>query len=110
MKNHVIDSVLIVARGPKSRTEGRRQTTLSMSTLSMGLDQLPGCTTSGPAIWVQPLDRWITFVPRVSTVEALKALVMAQHTELPEQHESRTQRIEHLKLVIQKDRRMIFGR
>jgi hypothetical protein len=35
---------------------------------------------------------------------------MAQHTELPEQHESRTQRIEHLKLVIQKDRRMIFGR
>lgn len=42
-------------------------------------------------------------------VEALKALVMAQHSELLEQHQSNTQRIEHLKLVIEKYRRMIFG-
>jgi transposase len=42
-------------------------------------------------------------------VEALKALVMAQHSELLEQHQSNTQQIEHLKLVIEKYRRMIFG-
>jgi transposase len=42
-------------------------------------------------------------------VEALKALIMAQHTELLEQHQSNRQQIEHLKLVIEKYRRMIFG-
>jgi hypothetical protein len=42
-------------------------------------------------------------------VEALKALVMAQHSELLERHQSNTQQIEHLKLVIEKYRRMIFG-
>ena len=43
-------------------------------------------------------------------VEALKALVIAKHSELLEQHESTAQEIEHLKLVIEKYRRMIFGR
>jgi len=46
-------------------------------------------------------------------VEALKALVVAKHGELLEQHKilsSTTQEIEHLKLVIEKYRRMIFGR
>jgi len=42
-------------------------------------------------------------------VEALKALVMAQHSELLEQQQSNTQQIEHLKLIIEKYRRMIFG-
>jgi transposase len=42
-------------------------------------------------------------------MEALKALVIAQHSEL-EQHRSNAQEIEHLKLVIEKYRRMIFGR
>jgi Transposase C of IS166 homeodomain/zinc-finger binding domain of transposase IS66 len=42
-------------------------------------------------------------------VEALKALVVAQHAELLEQQQSNTQQIEHLKLVIEKYRRMIFG-
>ena len=42
--------------------------------------------------------------------EALKALVIAQHSELQEQHKSNAQEIEHLKLVIEKYRRMIFGR
>jgi transposase len=43
-------------------------------------------------------------------IEALKALVIAQHGELLEQHKSNAQEIEHLKLVIEKYRRMIFGR
>jgi transposase len=42
-------------------------------------------------------------------IEALKALVIAQHSELLE-HRSNAQEIEHLKLVIEKYRRMIFGR
>ncbi len=42
-------------------------------------------------------------------VEALKALVVAQHAELLEQQQSNTQQIEHLRLVIEKYRRMIFG-
>jgi predicted RecB family endonuclease len=43
-------------------------------------------------------------------IEALKALVIAQHSELVEQHKSNAQEIEHLKLVIEKYRRMIFGK
>jgi transposase len=43
-------------------------------------------------------------------VEALKALVIAKHSELLEQRRSSAQEIEHLKLVIEKYRRMIFGR
>jgi transposase len=45
--------------------------------------------------------------------EALKALVIAKHSESVEQHKeltSRAQEIEHLKLTIEKFRRMIFGR
>jgi hypothetical protein len=45
--------------------------------------------------------------------EALKALVIAKHSESMEQHKeltSSTHEIEHLKLVIEKYRRMIFGR
>jgi transposase len=45
--------------------------------------------------------------------EALKALVIAKHSESLEQHKeltSSTHQIEHLKLVIEKYRRMIFGR
>ena len=42
-------------------------------------------------------------------IEALKAMVIAQHGEFLRQHESSNQRIEHLKLVIEKYRRMIFG-
>ena len=45
--------------------------------------------------------------------EALKALVLAKHSESMEQHKqltSNTHEIEHLKLVIEKYRRMIFGR
>ena len=42
-------------------------------------------------------------------IEALKALVIAQHSELLEQH-SNAQEIERLKLIIEKYRRMIFGR
>jgi transposase len=45
--------------------------------------------------------------------EALKALVLAKHSESLEQHKeltSSTHEIEHLKLVIEKYRRMIFGR
>jgi transposase len=42
--------------------------------------------------------------------EALKALVIARHLESIEQHKSDTEQIEHLKLVIEKYRRMIFGR
>jgi len=45
--------------------------------------------------------------------EALKALVIAKHSESLEQQKeltSSTQEIEHLKLVIEKYRRMIFGR
>src|SRR5450631_1690013 len=42
-------------------------------------------------------------------MEALKALVMAQHSELLE-HRSNAQEIERLKLIIEKYRRMIFGR
>jgi hypothetical protein len=45
--------------------------------------------------------------------EALKALVIAKHSESLEQHReltSSTHQIEHLKLVIEKYRRMIFGR
>jgi transposase len=45
--------------------------------------------------------------------EALKALVLAKHSESLEQHKeltSSTHQIEHLKLVIEKYRRMIFGR
>jgi transposase len=43
-------------------------------------------------------------------VEALKALVMAQHSELRKQLQSNAQQIEHLKLVIEKYRQMLFGR
>jgi len=46
-------------------------------------------------------------------IEALKALVIATHSELLEQNKvltSTAQEIEHLKLVIEKYRRMIFGR
>jgi transposase len=46
-------------------------------------------------------------------VKALKALVIATHSELLEQNKvltSTTHEIEHLKLVIEKYRRMIFGR
>ena len=43
-------------------------------------------------------------------VEALKALVTAQHSELQKQQQSNTQQIEHLKLVIEKYRQMLFGR
>lgn len=42
-------------------------------------------------------------------IEALKALVIAQHSELLE-HQSNAQEIERLKLIIEKYRRMIFGR
>ena len=45
--------------------------------------------------------------------EALQALVIAKHSESLEQHKeltSSTHEIEHLKLVIEKYRRMIFGR
>jgi len=45
--------------------------------------------------------------------EALKALLIAKHNESVEQHKqlrSSSQEIEHLKLVIEKYRRMIFGR
>jgi transposase IS166 family protein len=45
--------------------------------------------------------------------EALKALLIAKHNESIEQHKqlrSNSQEIEHLKLVIEKYRRMIFGR
>jgi transposase len=42
-------------------------------------------------------------------MEALKDLVMAQHSELLE-HRSNAQEIERLKLIIEKYRRMIFGR
>ena len=42
--------------------------------------------------------------------EALKALLIAKHSESMEQHKSDTEQIEHLKLVIEKYRRMIFGR
>ena len=50
-------------------------------------------------------------LPNLDTldIEALKALVIAQHSESLRQHESSNQRIEHLKLVIEKYRRMIFG-
>jgi transposase len=44
--------------------------------------------------------------------EALKALVIAKHNESMEQHKeltSSTNQIEHLKLIIEKYRRMIFG-
>jgi transposase len=43
-------------------------------------------------------------------VEALKALLLAKHSELVEQQKSSAEEIEHLKLVIEKYRRMIFGR
>jgi len=46
-------------------------------------------------------------------IEALKALVMAKHSQLQERDTqliSCAQEIEHLKLVIEKYRRMIFGR
>jgi transposase len=46
-------------------------------------------------------------------IEALRGLVMAKHSESMEQHKeltSTTHEIEHLKLVIEKYRRMIFGR
>ena len=43
-------------------------------------------------------------------MEALKALVMAQHSELLEHRRSNAQEIERLKLIIEKYRRMIFGR
>ena len=42
--------------------------------------------------------------------EALKALVIAQHSELLDQRKSNEQEIERLKLIIEKYRRMIFGR
>src|ERR1019366_6298819 len=43
-------------------------------------------------------------------IEALKALLVAKHSESMEQHQSDAELIEHLKLVIEKYRRMIFGR
>jgi len=46
-------------------------------------------------------------------VEALKALVLAKHSESLEQHKkltSHAQEIEHLRLTIEKYRRMMFGR
>lgn len=46
----------------------------------------------------------------VLDIEALKALVIAQHSELLDQHKSNAQEIERLKLIIEKYRRMIFGR
>jgi len=42
--------------------------------------------------------------------EALKILLIATHGELLEQRRSNAHEIEHLKLVIEKYRRMIFGR
>ena len=42
--------------------------------------------------------------------EALKALVIAKHNESLQQHKRHSEEIEHLKLVIEKYRRMIFGR
>ena len=45
--------------------------------------------------------------------ETLKALLIAKHNESVQQHKqlkSNTHEIEHLKLVIEKYRRMIFGR
>ena len=42
--------------------------------------------------------------------EGLKALVIAKHTESLQQHQRHCEEIEHLKLVIDKYRRMIFGR
>src|ERR1700739_674258 len=45
--------------------------------------------------------------------ETLKALLVAKHNESVEQHKqlrSNSQEIEHLKLLIEKYRRMIFGR
>lgn len=66
-------------------------------------------------------DRWHTFamlpapLPDLDGLdpEALKALLIAKHNESVEQHKrlrSTWQEIEHLKLVIEKYRRMIFGR
>jgi len=43
-------------------------------------------------------------------IEALKALLIAKHIESMEQHRSDVELIEHLKLVIEKYRRMIFGK
>jgi len=43
-------------------------------------------------------------------IEALKALLIAKHNESIEQFKSDAELIEHLKLVIEKYRRMIFGR
>jgi transposase len=43
-------------------------------------------------------------------IEALKVLLIAKHNESMEQHKSDAELIEHLKLVIEKYRRMIFGR
>jgi hypothetical protein len=46
-------------------------------------------------------------------LEAMKVLVLAKHSESIEQYKeltSSTHEIEHLKLVIEKYRRMIFGR
>jgi transposase len=42
--------------------------------------------------------------------DALKALVIAKHNESLQQHKQHSEEIEHLKLVIEKYRRMIFGR
>ena len=43
-------------------------------------------------------------------IEALKSLLIARHNESLEQHKSDAELIEHLKLVIEKYRRMILGR
>ena len=43
-------------------------------------------------------------------IEALKALLIAQHSELLDQRKSNAEEIERLKLIIEKYRRMIFGR
>jgi transposase len=50
-------------------------------------------------------------LPNLDTldIEALKAMVIAQHSDLLRQHESSHQQIERLKLVIEKYRRMLFG-
>jgi transposase len=50
-------------------------------------------------------------LPNLDTLdtEALKKMVVAQHNQLLEQQELASQQIEHLKLVIEKYKRMIFG-
>jgi transposase len=51
-------------------------------------------------------------LPDLETLDiaALKALLITKHRELMEQQKSSAEEIEHLKLIIEKYRRMIFGR